>query len=38
MIIILLVAFEIFIESTGMVNDKFHPFLFIFKKIFRKKG
>ena len=38
MIIILLVAFEIFIEATGMVNDKFHPIISIFKKIFGKKG
>ena len=37
MIIILLVAFEIFIEATGMVNDKFHPIISIFKKIFGKK-
>lgn len=35
MIVILLILFEIFIEKTNMVNDKFHPLLGLFHKIFK---
>lgn len=36
MVLVLLVSFEIFVEKTGMINDKFHPVLGFFEKLTKK--